>query len=107
MEKAGKTVIIAEHRLVYYLMELADRVIYMKDGRIANDFSIEFKIEETQLHQMDLVPFYLVEFEEGMVETINKQLQFNNISFSYGKKFIDIPDITVPYEFTNCGVFRV
>ena len=46
-KKQGKTVIIAEHRL-YYLMELADRVIYMKDGRIANDLSIdEFKkIEE-------------------------------------------------------------
>ena len=29
----GKTIIAAEHRL-YYLRELADRVVYMKDGRI-------------------------------------------------------------------------
>lgn len=99
-KKQGKTVIIAEHRL-YYLMELADRVIYMKDGRIVNDFSIdEFKkIEETQLHQMGLRSVYPVKFEERNDENSNKNnFSFNNISFSYGKrKFIDIPDITVPY----------
>ncbi len=27
----GKTVIVAEHRL-YYLMDIADRVIYLKNG---------------------------------------------------------------------------
>ena len=82
-------------------MELADRVIYMKDGRIVNDLSInEFKkIEETQLHQMGLRSVYPVKFEERNDENSNKNnFSFNNISFSYGKrKFIDIPDITVPY----------
>ncbi|MDF2988540.1 MAG: transporter related [Eubacterium sp.] len=34
----GKTVVIAEHRL-YYLHELADRVIYMKDGQIEREYS--------------------------------------------------------------------
>ena len=99
-KKQGKTVIIAEHRL-YYLMELADRVIYMKDGRIVNDFYInEFKkIEETQLHQMGLRSVCPVKFEARNDENSNKNnFSFNNISFSYGKrKFIDIPDITVPY----------
>ncbi|ACV63435.1 ABC transporter related [Desulfofarcimen acetoxidans DSM 771] len=33
LKAAGSTVIIAEHRL-YYLMELADRVVYMKNGKI-------------------------------------------------------------------------
>lgn len=32
-KQQGKTVIIAEHRL-YYLKELIDRVVYLKDGRI-------------------------------------------------------------------------
>jgi hypothetical protein len=99
-KKQGKTVIIAEHRL-YYLMELADRVIYMRDGRIVNDLSIgEFKkIEETQLHQMGLRSVCPVKFEVRNDENSNKNnFSFNNISFSYGKrKFIDIPDITVPY----------
>ena len=37
------TIIIAEHR-IWYLMELADRVVFMKDGRIEKDMDIaEFK----------------------------------------------------------------
>ena len=34
----GKTIVIAEHRL-YYLMDVADRVIYLEDGRIAGDWT--------------------------------------------------------------------
>ena len=40
LKKQGKTIIIAEHRL-YYLMELADRVCYIKDGEIAQEYTIE------------------------------------------------------------------
>ena len=73
----------------------------MKGGRIVNDLSIdEFKkIEETQLHQMGLRSVCPVKFEARNDENSNKNnFSFNNISFSYGKrKFIDIPDITVPY----------
>ena len=36
----GKTVVISEHRL-YYLRGLADRFVYMKDGRIARDMTAE------------------------------------------------------------------
>lgn len=39
-KRMGKTIIVAEHRL-YYLMGIADRVIYMKNGRIAKDLSVE------------------------------------------------------------------
>ena len=35
-KKSGKTVLIAEHRL-HYLATIADRVIYIEDGRIAAD----------------------------------------------------------------------
>ena len=36
----GKTAVVAEHRL-YYLMEVADRIIYLEDGRIAGDWTPE------------------------------------------------------------------
>ena len=51
----GKTVVIAEHRL-YYLMEVADRVIYMENGRIVKDFPIaEFlKVDTETLHRKGL-----------------------------------------------------
>ena len=42
-KKEKKTVVIAEHRL-YWLMDIADRVIYIKDGKILQDIPInEFK----------------------------------------------------------------
>lgn len=34
----GKTIIIAEHRL-YYLMDVADRILYLKNGGIAGDWT--------------------------------------------------------------------
>jgi energy-coupling factor transport system ATP-binding protein len=39
-KSSGKTVVIAEHRL-YYLRELADRLLYLKNGRIEREYSAE------------------------------------------------------------------
>ena len=54
-KEQGKTVVIAEHRL-YYLMEVADRVIYMENGWIIKDFPIaEFlKVDTEALHRKGL-----------------------------------------------------
>ena len=54
-KEQGKTVVIAEHRL-YYLMEIADRAIYMENGRIVQDFPIaEFlKVDTETLHRKGL-----------------------------------------------------
>ena len=38
VKSRGKTVVVAEHRL-YYLMDVADRVIYLENGEIAGDFT--------------------------------------------------------------------
>lgn len=40
IKKSGRTVLIAEHR-ISYLNGLADRIIYMKDGRIDKEFTPE------------------------------------------------------------------
>ena len=40
IKSQGKTVAVAEHRL-YYLMDVADRIIYLEDGRIAGDWTPE------------------------------------------------------------------
>lgn len=39
IKEQGKTVIIAEHRL-WYLMDIADRVVLMKNGQISKDMNI-------------------------------------------------------------------
>ncbi len=36
----GKTIVIVEHRL-YYLMDVADRIIYLENGQIAGDWTTE------------------------------------------------------------------
>ena len=38
IKKQGKTILIAEHRL-YYLMDVADRIVYLEQGRIAGIYT--------------------------------------------------------------------
>lgn len=38
LKAAGHTIVVAEHRLLY-LMDLADRIVYMRDGQIVDQFS--------------------------------------------------------------------
>ena len=40
IKSQGETVIVAEHRL-YYLMDVADRVIHLENGRVAGDWTPE------------------------------------------------------------------
>ena len=62
-KEQGKTVVIAEHRL-YYLMEAADRAIYMENGRIVQDVPIaEFlKVDTETLHRKGLRSQKAVEY---------------------------------------------
>lgn len=57
LKTQGKTVIIAEHRLSY-LYDLADRVLYLKDGEIKGDYTgAEFAaISDTAREEMGLRP---------------------------------------------------
>lgn len=40
IREQGKTIIVSEHRL-YYLMDIADRFLYMDDGRIVREFTAD------------------------------------------------------------------
>jgi len=65
LEEEGKTVIIAEHRL-YYLYDLADRVLYLRDGEIAGDYTGKAfsLLEESQREQMGLRPLTLSSLQQ-------------------------------------------
>ena len=58
----GKTVIVAEHRL-YYLADLADKIVYMENGCIARIFTpMEFKsLSAAARHEMGLRAIHLQE----------------------------------------------
>ena len=95
----GRTVIVAEHR-IYYLMDLADRVIYMQDGYIKEDLPIDTfrQFSENELHSMGLRSLHPVELKTTFANDFTgPELILENFSFSYGKiKTIDIPKIILP-----------
>ena len=55
IKSQGKTILIAEHRL-YYLMELADHIVYLEDGEIARIFTPDefLRLPETEREHMGL-----------------------------------------------------
>lgn len=103
----GKTIVIAEHRL-YYLMDIADRVLYMQNGRIKANLSIsDFRKKSTdELHSLGLRALQSENFSKMQsVVCATKQLYFRDFEASYknaseGKKkkrkVLDISDLMVP-----------
>lgn len=55
MKEKGVTLVIAEHR-IYYLMEIVDRVYYVKDGEIEESYQIEEfqKLSSEELFSMGI-----------------------------------------------------
>ena len=99
-KKSGKTVIIAEHRL-YWLMDLADRVIYMDNGYIVQDLLInEFReYSENDLHQMGLRNSIASENSLYRCNERDTGLTFTDFSFSYKNaphKALDIEKLSIP-----------
>ena len=89
IKSQGKTVIVAEHRL-YYLTDVADRIIYLENGRIACDFTLEqfaaLSAEERQ--KMGLRAIDLQE-ERPACAVVPKQppvLELQNVSLAYQKQ---------------------
>ena len=81
----GKTIVISEHRL-YYLMDLADKFIYLEDGIITNTFtSCEMKeLSDDQLLRLGL--------RCTNIENIKKS-KYNKSDFSKSKKAIEATDL--------------
>jgi len=101
MKEDGKTIIISEHRL-YYLMDIADRFILVKDGRIENDFTCEElkKLSDDDLFRLGLRSIFIenlnrkrsnVELEKTpSIEVIDLSCSRQN------SKILDIDRIVLP-----------
>ena len=96
IKEKGHTVIVAEHRLAW-IQKFADRIIYIKEGRIEQEFtSDEFKaLSDLRREQMGLrsiipeqiqIPEITVNSEDAVLQICNlsckrkKQMIFQNIS---------------------------
>ena len=87
LKSQGKTIIIAEHRL-YYLYDLADRIIYLSDGEIQGDYTLpEFQlIPAAEKAKMGLRPLGLGEFadiEPASLHSGQGIWKLNHFHFAY------------------------
>ncbi|WP_343208801.1 energy-coupling factor ABC transporter ATP-binding protein [Anaerolentibacter hominis] len=95
----GKTIVIAEHRL-YWLKDICDRVIYLKDGRIGFDIPMtelctypREKICDLGLRTLSMKDLPLNDMDYRGTGELN----LRNYYFSYGgNQVLDIPALSVP-----------
>lgn len=100
-KQQGKTVIIAEHRL-HYLKEIADRMIYLKEGKIEKEFSKEAitELSSSYLNQLGLRSIRMESIIAENDTALSKEaLELRNFSFTYkkgGSKALAFPNTTIP-----------
>ena len=91
LKKQGKTILIAEHR-IYYLKDLVDRIVYMRDGAVSAVFSPnEFlSISEEQRNSMGLRALDLSKIKPCVVAGSSRKpiLEVRNLALFYKKKLI-------------------
>lgn len=98
-KKQGKTIVVAEHRL-YWLKEICDRVVYMKEGRVVFDMPMkEFvTFSEEKLHSYGLRGLTMMDtvFAE-QVEEMQEKIHLENYHFTYDKKeVLQMDNLDVP-----------
>ena len=91
IKKQGKTVLIAEHRL-YYLMELADRIVYLENGEIKGIYTPEefWQLSEPDREHMGLraVDLQAVFPPKAYLPALTPVLELRNVTLSYKKQTI-------------------
>jgi len=108
-KQAGKTVVIVEHR-IHYLREIADRICYVKDCRVAHEWTpadLEAKCAEyaaslglrcVNLEQLNSVCHPGAEGDRVHEAYQSSVILFSDLQFAYNRKFpiLDIPSLTLP-----------
>ncbi|MCH1983144.1 ABC transporter ATP-binding protein [Ruminococcus sp. OA3] len=91
LKAQGKTILIAEHRL-YYVMELADRIVYLEQGKIGGIYTpaeLSAMPEERRavmgLRAMDLQNIYP---KKEAVKMKTPSLEIRNVTLRYQKRKI-------------------
>ncbi len=103
IKEEGKTIVVAEHRL-YYLSNLADRVIYIQDGHISSEYSYE-KLQSFTQDYLDSMGLRSVAYTPLMItdspnseETASDDsgLRLKNVTIKRGKNVI-LPDLDLTF----------
>ena len=99
-KRQGKTIVIAEHRLTY-LRKVADRVIYMEEGRIVQDLPAEqfWQIPDVDICARGLRTTKMIEFHEGRAACIDERERFHIQDLRFSRKeglTLQIPKLSLP-----------
>ena len=99
-KRQGKTIVIAEHRLTY-LRKVADRVIYMEEGRIVQDLPAEqfWQIPDVDICARGLRITKMIEFHEGRAACIDERERFHIQDLRFSRKeglTLQIPELSLP-----------
>ena len=107
----GKTIVVAEHR-IWYLKELADRTVYMKDGQIEKEYTIQELDSMSIAERMEtgIRPVSLGDFSSIAKERTentgdiggNTSIQMKDVSFSY-TKYKGQPSLFIPEAYFPSG----
>lgn len=104
LKAQGKTIVIAEHR-IRYLKELADRAVYMKEGQIEKEYTMQELDSMSIAERMEtgIRPVSLGGFSSLIKEQSessgdiggNASIQMKDVCFSY-TKYKGQPSLTIP-----------
>nr|WP_243259433.1 ABC transporter ATP-binding protein [Eubacterium sp. 1001713B170207_170306_E7] len=103
LKKKGKSIVVSEHRL-YYLMDLADRFLYIRDGRIAGSYTPE-TLRGLSCHALDEMGLRCTSLwgvkREGVkaqvASTASAGVQITDLVCKRNKKMVlDIPALELP-----------
>lgn len=99
----GKTIIISEHRL-HYLRNLVDRVVYLQNGKIAAEFTMEefTRLPAARAEAMGLRPLSLEQLAKPcgnfLAPREDDAIAFSNLRFTYakGQETLRIRSLSLP-----------
>ena len=97
-KQQGKTVIIAEHKL-FFLSDVVDRVIFLENGKIAKEWSIEeFKNIDHRSFGLRQIDLDNLTCKRNEYYSQNREfLELRNFKFRYGDtQVLDIDDVKIP-----------
>lgn len=102
LKSLGKTIIIAEHRL-WFLKDLVDRSIYIKNGKIEKEFSGKdfFELSDEQRKEMGLKSLEKKNVDKRFFETVAKEknkdeqnLKIKKLEYNFeNKQILTISDL--------------
>ncbi len=91
LKSQGKTIVIAEHRL-YYLKDVADKIVYMEEGKKKKIFTpdemIKLKNEERENMGLRILNYEDVEKNENNINKCENSLELKDLCVGYKNKDI-------------------